>query len=62
MDTNHREKSQKPPSLPVPKMTNDEDGMSKRIVTSKKSAKNPLFWPKIALFRSRKAAEKDLLE
>ena len=41
-------------------MTNYEDGMSKKIVSFKKSATNSLFRPKMAVFMSRKAAKKTI--
>ena len=40
-------------------MTNEEDGILKKNVIFQKSDNNPLFRPKIPLFKSRKAAEND---
>ena len=40
-------------------MTNDEDGMLKKMFAFKKSGKTPLFRPKVALFRSWKTAKND---
>ena len=43
-------------------MTNDEDGMLEKMFAFKKSGKTPLFRPKVALFRSRKAARNDYIK